>query len=183
MNTTALSGIAYLPPYGGAWHNCTRNIETIFNKSFSVKLVDNSTPITPGFGDYAKGNSSLNRIYDIGFVVSLKVMDLNHTELKDPKDQLLNVIYYCNTSEYSVTQCDSQFIGLPFQNQTGLQWCLSIKNPYNNSQKANVSFDSDETSTNTNIINISANGVAHNLNNKHLLLVLLILFQMLWEYL
>ncbi|CAG8704348.1 4965_t:CDS:2, partial [Cetraspora pellucida] len=167
-STTALSGIAFLPPYGGSWGNCTLNVATIFKKSFSVKLVDDSTPITPGFGDYVAGNSSLNRIYGIGFIVRLVVKDLNGVELKDYK--FSNVVYYCNTSEYSTTQCDSQFTGLPSQNQTGLECCLLIENPYNNSQKANVSFDFDETSTNTNIINISANRTTHNINNEHLLL-------------
>ncbi|CAG8782225.1 20516_t:CDS:1, partial [Racocetra persica] len=58
--------------------------------------------------------------------------------------------FYCDTLEYPATQCDSPFMGLPFPNQTELQWCLIIRNQFNNSQKAYVSFGPDGTSTNAN---------------------------------
>ncbi|KAF0495065.1 hypothetical protein F8M41_021214 [Gigaspora margarita] len=179
ISTTAESGIAFLPPYGGSWYVCV-NITAVVNKSFSVKLVDDSTPATTGFGDYVKGNTSLKRIYDIGFEVRSYVIGINDTNPKDVRP--INPIYYCNTSEYSTTQCDSQFMGLPLPNQIRLPWCLSILNPYNNSQKAYVSLGSDETYINSNNTYMSTNGMAHNINNEYLLLVLLILFQMLWEY-
>ncbi|KAF0415897.1 hypothetical protein F8M41_007549 [Gigaspora margarita] len=116
-SNNALSGIVILPPYGGSWNGCD-NMTAIVNKSFSVKLVDDSTPATTGFGDYIKGNTSLKRIYGIGFVVSSLVLDIY---VANPKDL---IIYYCNTSEYSTTQCDSQFMGSPLPNQTRLP-CLS----------------------------------------------------------
>ncbi|RIB21955.1 hypothetical protein C2G38_2243603, partial [Gigaspora rosea] len=171
---TALSGVVILPPYDGSWNGCI-NITTIANKNFSVKLVDDSTPATMGFDDYVKGNTSLKRIYDIGFVVRSYVMDIYITNLNNLRP--INPTYYCNTSEYSTTQCDSPFMGLPLPNQTILPWCLSILNPYNNSQKAYVSLGSNgsnETSTNSNNTSVSTNGMVHNINNEYLLLVLLI---------
>ncbi|KAF0415896.1 hypothetical protein F8M41_007548 [Gigaspora margarita] len=126
-----------------------------YSSRFSVKLVDDSTPATTGFGVYAKGTTSLKRIYDIGFVVLSTVIDLNVTNHASPT----NPIFYCNTSEYSTTQCDSQFMGLPLPNQTRLPWFLNILNPYNNSQKAYVLLGSDETSTNSNNTYMSTNGM------------------------
>ncbi|KAF0345546.1 hypothetical protein F8M41_015837 [Gigaspora margarita] len=88
-STTAESGIAFLPPYGGLWYG------------FSVKLVDDSTPATMGFGDYVKGNTSLKCIYDNSFEVHSYIIGINDTNPKDVRP--INSIYYCNTSEYSTT--------------------------------------------------------------------------------
>ncbi|CAG8761348.1 16594_t:CDS:2, partial [Racocetra persica] len=81
----AQSGIVSLPPYDGGWYKCIDDVAIAVNKSFSIKLVDDSTPITSGFGGYIRGNSSLKRISNIGFVVFSFVDDKTVTELKDIK--------------------------------------------------------------------------------------------------
>ncbi|RIB13439.1 hypothetical protein C2G38_2144553 [Gigaspora rosea] len=183
-NTTAQSGVVFLPKYGGRWSNCTNDIAAVANQSFSIKIVDDLTPITPGFGTYAEGNSSIDRIQGIGFILLSAVFSSNDTNLFTATDNIQgsNVISYCGTNLVAVTQCDSPFMGLPLQNKIHQQWCLVLLNPFNNSQKAYVSLLPDKTSTNATNIDKSVSGNAKNINNGHLLLILLILFQMLWKY-
>ncbi|KAF0550204.1 hypothetical protein F8M41_024948 [Gigaspora margarita] len=183
-STTAQSGVVILPPYGGAWFNCTTDIAAVANQSFSIKITDDLAPITPQFGVYHGGNSSIERIQGIGFTVNSLV-----TSSKVPDTlsgfnniQPYNFIYYCDTNLIAVTQCDSPFMGLPLQNQTDPEWCIFLSNPFNNSQKAYVSLSHDITSTNAINIDKIVRGNAENINKEHHLLILLILFQMLWEY-
>ncbi|RIB25006.1 hypothetical protein C2G38_2138998 [Gigaspora rosea] len=183
-STTAQSGVVILPPYGGAWWNCTTDIAAAANQSFSIKITDDLTPITPGFGNYHEGNSSIERIQGIGFTLfslfSSSKIPITFAAIDNV--QIYNNIFYCDTYLVAVTQCDSPFMGLPLQNQTDKEWCLYLKNPFNNSQKAYVSFSPDKTSTNATNFDKSVSGNAENINKEHHLLILLILFQMLWEY-
>ncbi|KAF0550207.1 hypothetical protein F8M41_024951 [Gigaspora margarita] len=182
--TTAQSGVVILPPYGGAWWNCTINIAAVANQSFSIKIADDLAPITPGFGSYHEGNSSIDRIQGIGFTLhsSASSSKVQMTFTASNNIQVYNSIFYCGTNLVAVTHCDSPFMGLPLQNQTDQEWCLYLSNPFNNSQKAYVSIFPNRTSTNATNIDKSVSGNAENTNNEHLLLILLILFQMLWEY-
>ncbi|CAG8648421.1 15157_t:CDS:2, partial [Racocetra fulgida] len=122
----------------------------------SAKLIDDLTPATPGFGLYIGGNSSRKRIHGTGFEVSSGVTNSTYaTTISENNNRVVyNDVYYCGTIEFTTTQCDSPFMGLP--NQAGQMWCLFISNPFNNSQKAYVSFSPDETSTNTTNIDMSA---------------------------
>ncbi|CAG8657125.1 3376_t:CDS:2, partial [Cetraspora pellucida] len=133
---TAKSGIIFLPPYDGAWMNCTNDITTIFNKSFSIKLVDYSTPVTPGFGDYVAGRSSDQRIRGIGFIVYSSFVDqvTSFSISALSNSDIYNMFGYCGTDEYPAIQCDSPIMGL--SNPPSQKWCISITNPFNNSQKA-----------------------------------------------
>ncbi|CAG8464223.1 13762_t:CDS:2 [Racocetra fulgida] len=148
-----------------------------------IKLVDYSTSATPGFGGYSSGNSSLKRIRGIGFQVFSNVANstvpFTFTEFNNR--EVYNMVDYCGTTLTTTTQCDSPFMGFPNQTKQ-MRWCLYILNPYNNSQKAYVSFSPDETSTTStkNDMSISGSGITKNINNEYFLLVLLILFQMLW---
>ncbi|CAG8640072.1 3929_t:CDS:2, partial [Racocetra persica] len=158
ININAESGIVLLPSHDGYWWNCTSDIAAAVNKRFSINLVDYSTPITPGFGEYFGGDSSLKRIRGTGFHVSSDVKNVTMTSSKAELNNAVNYtfsnkIFYCDTKEFTTTQCDSQFMGL--SNQAGKQWCLYIKNPFNNSQKAYVLFSPDETSTNATNIDMS----------------------------
>ncbi|CAG8609567.1 5453_t:CDS:2, partial [Racocetra fulgida] len=123
-----------------------------------IILVDYSTPITPGFGGYLGGDSSLKRSRGTGFQVSSDVGNATMTSSKAEFNNEINKtnnneFYYCDTKEFSTTQCESQFMGLP--NQAGKKWCIWISNPFNNSQKAYVSFSPDEVSTNATNIDMS----------------------------
>ncbi|CAG8814273.1 9467_t:CDS:2, partial [Racocetra persica] len=146
----AESGFVLLPPYDGGWYNCTNDILAAVNKSFSIKLVDYSTPATPGFGAYGAGNSSLKRIRGIGFLVFSYVANstvpFTFTEFNNR--EVYNMVDYCGTKEFTTTQCDSPFMGFPNQTKQ-MKWCLAISNPFNNSQKTYVSFSPDDTSTNS----------------------------------
>ncbi|RIB24997.1 hypothetical protein C2G38_2167040 [Gigaspora rosea] len=181
---TAQSGVVLLPAYDGSWMNCTSDIATAAYQSFSIKIVDYSTPVTPGFGTYMNGNSSNERIQGIGVsvysMITSSILPNTTTDLK--KIQISENLVYCGSMAVPVTQCDSPFMGLPSPNQTDQTWCLFISNQFNNSQKAYVSLTPYNTSKNVNNSDKSVSGMAKNINNEHLLLILLILFQMLWEY-
>ncbi|KAF0550211.1 hypothetical protein F8M41_024955 [Gigaspora margarita] len=182
---TAQSGIILLPAYDGSWMNCTADIATAAYQSFSIKIVDFSTPVTPGFGSYVNGNSSNERIQGIGVSVnSFVASSLTPNTSTDLKNiQTFENKFYCDSVAVPVTQCDSPFMGLPLSNQPDQVWCLMISNVFNNSQKAYVSFLPYDTSKYANNTDNSVSGIAKNINNEQLLLFLLILFQMLWEYL
>ncbi|KAF0550196.1 hypothetical protein F8M41_024942 [Gigaspora margarita] len=182
---TAQSEIILLPAYDGAWVNCITDIAVAAYQSFSIKIVDYSANhVTPGFGDYVHGDSSIEYSQGIGFkaysYVRSSITPNTYTELA--KSKASKIHYYCNSYTAPITQCDSPFMGLPLSNQTDQEWCLDIFNPFNNSQKAYVSFVPDNTSKNANNSDKIISGMAKNINNEHLLLILLILFQMLWEY-
>ncbi|KAF0550178.1 hypothetical protein F8M41_024925 [Gigaspora margarita] len=148
---------------------------------FSIKLVDYSIPATPGFGLYVPGNSSTDHIHGTGFSAYSYVRDSasikTETELKNHYHG--NYIDYCGTDEFAITQCNFEVKGLP--NQTELEWCLVIENPFNNSQKANVSFSPDAISINPTNIDMTVSGIANNRNDEYLLLVLLI-FSLIWNF-
>ncbi|CAG8546184.1 9189_t:CDS:2, partial [Scutellospora calospora] len=137
------SGIILLPEYEGGWLNCTTDIAAIANRNFSIEVVDFSVPVTPGFGIYVTGDPSLDRIHGNGFsidsFVTSSALPNTTTDLNNIK--LYNETYYCGTLESFTSQCDSQYMGLPSSNQENMKWCLSLTNPFNNSQKIYVSFD------------------------------------------
>ncbi|KAF0462680.1 hypothetical protein F8M41_000277 [Gigaspora margarita] len=183
-STIAQSGVVILPPYYGAWSTCIIDIAAAEYQSFSIKIEDDSAPITPGFGYYVAGNSSEKRIHGVGFRVNslVKSSITENSTTGFNNIQSYNYIFYCGSNAVVVTQCDSPFMGLPLPNQTNQEWCLYIANPFNNSQKAYLSFIPDKTSINATYIDKSVNGITKNIINDHLLLILLILLQMLWEY-
>ncbi|KAF0461849.1 hypothetical protein F8M41_000374 [Gigaspora margarita] len=154
---SAQSGVVLLPPYDGAWFNCTDDIANLAYQRFTIKLVDNSTPVTTGFGTNLQGNSSYIRIHGTGFSLSSSV---DSKKIPDTYTEIYNspltiYTYYCGTYKSVTTQCDSPFLGFPSQKQDDQQWCLHISNPFNNSQKAQVSFLNDKTDkTSTNVTNI-----------------------------
>ncbi|KAF0464562.1 hypothetical protein F8M41_026515 [Gigaspora margarita] len=181
------SGVVLLPPYDGVWFNCTTDIANLAYQRFTIKLVDNSTPVTTGFGNNLQGNSSYIRIHGTGFSLFSVVDSAITPGTKSSIDitNWENETSYCGTYKSVTTQCDSPFSGLPSPNQNDRKWCLYISNPFNNSQKAQVSFLNDKTDkTSTNVTNIdkSVSGLANNINNNYPLLILLLLIQMLWKY-
>ncbi|KAF0464558.1 hypothetical protein F8M41_026512 [Gigaspora margarita] len=184
---SAQSGVVLLPPYDGKWYNCTTDITNLSNQKFTIKLVDNSTPVTTGFGINLQGNSSYIRIHGTGFSL-FSVVDstiISDTLTGIDLSSWENETTYCGTYKSVTTQCDSPFSGLPSPKQNDRQWCLFISNPFNNSQKAQVSFlndKTDKTSTNVTKIDKSVSGLANNINYNYPLLILLLLIQMLWKY-
>ncbi|CAG8569118.1 8820_t:CDS:10 [Dentiscutata erythropus] len=174
----AQSGIVYLPPYGGIWYNCTTDFATVRNQSISIKTVDYSLPVTAGLGYYSLGRYSEDRIQGIGFFVYSYSGTTNYGSSisSDAINTPSNLTFYCDTIEFSTTQCDENFKGLPSPDEKNKQWCISITNPFNNSQKVNVSIIPDLTSTNSNIItaNYITNGceMVNNINRNYFLLIL-----------
>ncbi|GBC01575.1 hypothetical protein RclHR1_04240005 [Rhizophagus clarus] len=118
---------AKVPPNNGTWKFCSDT--TTKYVSYSVRLVPDSTPITPGFGITTVGKSPSTLGIGKGFV----------TELVNFSSFVSSLSCY----ESIVMSCDQDTGKIPIK--TPAKYCLLVTNPFSNSQTINVAFSGTDT--------------------------------------
>ncbi|RGB22956.1 hypothetical protein C1646_775230 [Rhizophagus diaphanus] len=120
---------AKVPPNNGTWKFCSDT--TTKYVSYSVRIVPDSTPITPGFGIATPGKAPSTLGVGKGIVA----------ELENSSGSRFISSLSCH--EKIVTVCDQDTGNIPIS--TAAIYCLSVTNPFSNPQTINVAFSDSDT--------------------------------------
>ncbi|PKY46794.1 hypothetical protein RhiirA4_461763 [Rhizophagus irregularis] len=120
---------AKVPPNNGTWKFCSDTSTKYV--SYSVRIVPDSTPITPGFGIATPGK--VQSTLGVGKGIS--------AQLESPSG--FSFIDSLSCHEKIVTVCDQDTGNIPIG--TAAKYCLSVTNPFSNPQTINVAFSGSDT--------------------------------------